>query len=106
MIKFEMFDMFNLLFEVIEKNYGKQDTLIALSDLSEGEEKFPLGCTDFDNNIILIHYDQNPNQMMDVIAHEMSHWICGYDSDHDDRWKQTYKNIHDIYQQEFLKLKD
>jgi Zn-dependent peptidase ImmA (M78 family) len=100
MIKFDLMDNFNRLFSVVEKEFGELNIEIALAEMDDdGEENCCLGQTDFDRKLILIHHDQTPTQMIDVIAHELAHVICGLESGHNDGWENTYGRIFTLYQE-------
>lgn len=93
MIKFDIIEPFNRLFEICEKLYGEINYDIHLAELDDGEDDFPLGQTDFENKRILIHVNQTIPQMLDICAHELAHAISGFESEHNDKWKSVYESL-------------
>lgn len=89
---------YQLLFDVVEKLYGKIDAEIQFAPMEEGEGA---GCTTFtdDNGTPLITVNASIPFIatIEIIAHEIAHVIAGIKNAHNEKWQKVFSDIHEHY---------
>jgi len=95
MINFE--SPFEDLFKAAETVSGKEiHCSVSFADIEDGLG-FTLFPDDISEPIVQIHFDQTIPQLLDIMAHELAHVICGSSEEHGSDWEKTYEQINEVY---------
>lgn len=108
-IHFELHPI-DILVNVISEQYPDIDVPVYFTSFDEGECGRPLGRTVWPDDgaqpFIELDFSLPIYGVLDILAHEIAHMVCGADEGHGENWGATYRNIHERYVEKVSALAD
>ena len=99
-----------LMLEVFEERYPDSDCLVVFADAEEAGGEKGCGLTLFPDDgsrpRVVVDVSIPFFATLEILAHELSHVVCGEKEDHGPEWEATMKHLYDLWSAKFLQAMD